>query len=160
MRIAILLLTTVTSLAGAQSRSIDDIHWLVGCWERARPNGKLVERWDAPQGGVMSGIGFSVRDSAVRVNERLRLRFAGDTLIYEARPANQPRAEFRSTSVTASAFVLENPAHDFPQKISYRRIGTDSLHARIEGDRDGKIQPIDYPYRRASADRCVVPSKG
>jgi hypothetical protein len=29
--------------------------------------------------------------------------------------------------------VWSNPKHDFPQVISYRRLGSDSLAARIEG---------------------------
>jgi len=131
---------------------MSDHQWLVGCWERARPNGRLVESWTAPQNGVMTGVGMSIRDTTRRVNERLRLFYRGDTLIYEASPARQPMTEFKSTKISADELVFEDPTHDFPQKISYRRIGADSLFARIEGDKAGQRPPIDYPYKRAACD--------
>jgi CubicO group peptidase (beta-lactamase class C family) len=130
-------------------RSVLDHAWLVGCWERTRANGALVERWTAPVDGVMSGVGMSVRDTARHINERLRLFYRGDTLIFEATPANQPMTEFKSATIAADELVFENPAHDFPQKISYRRVRADSLYARIEGDKAGRRAPIDYPYKRA-----------
>ena len=133
-----------------QGRSVSDHAWLVGCWERARPNGKIIEQWSAPANGIITGIGTSVRDTLRRVNERLRLFYRGDTLIYEASPARQPMTEFKSTKISADELVFEDPTHDFPQKITYRRIGWDSLFARIEGDKAGRQQPIDYPYKRAS----------
>jgi CubicO group peptidase (beta-lactamase class C family) len=144
----------VTAPVGArkQSRSISDQHWLVGCWERARPTGRIVESWTAPANGVMAGVGMSVRDTTRRVNERLRLFYRGDTLIYEASPARQSMNEFKSTKISADELVFEDREHDFPQKITYRRIGADSLFARIEGDRAGRMQPIDYPFKRVACD--------
>jgi len=47
--------------------------------------------------------------------------------------------------------VFENPMHDFPKKVGYRRIGTDSLLAYIEGPRRGNNLRIEFPYSRA---RC------
>lgn len=133
-----------------QGRSISDHAWLVGCWERARPTGRIIEAWMAPVDGVMSGTGTSVRDTTRRVNERLRLFYRGDTLIYEASPARQPMNEFKATRISADELVFEDREHDFPQKITYRRVAPDSLVARIEGDRAGRQAPIDYPFRRAA----------
>lgn len=48
----------------------------------------------------------------------------------------------------ASSVVFENPEHDFPKKIFYRRQGPDSLVAGIEGPRGGLTRTINYPYRR------------
>ncbi|MGH8854313.1 MAG: hypothetical protein ACREWI_08545 [Telluria sp.] len=42
--------------------------------------------------------------------------------------------------------MFENPAHDFPQRIIYRRVGDTGLHARIEGKGKG----IDFPMRRTA----------
>lgn len=135
-----------------QGRSIGDMQWLVGCWERAQPNGRIVESWSAPASGVMAGISTSIRDTTRRVTERLRLFYRGDTLIYEASPARQPRNEFKSTKIASDELVFADPEHDFPQKIVYRRIGADSLLARVEGDRAGRMQPIDYPFKRIACD--------
>jgi hypothetical protein len=42
----------------------------------------------------------------------------------------------------------ERSAHDFPQRVIYRRRGADSLLARVEGMRGGQLRGLDYPYRR------------
>jgi hypothetical protein len=149
---ALLFSLLASAPAGAQSRSISDQQWLIGCWERARPSGRMVEAWSAPVAGVMVGISTSIRDTTLRVLERLRLFYRADTLIYEASPARQPMNEFRSTRISAEELVFEDAAHDFPQKIRYRRIGTDSLLARVEGDRNGRQPPIDYAFKRVGCD--------
>ena len=136
--------------SSAQNRAIADQQWLVGCWERARPTGRMVESWSAPVDGIMAGMSTSVRDTTRRVLERLRLFYRGDTLVYEASPARQPMNEFRSTKISAEELIFEDPEHDFPQKITYRRIGADSLFARVEGDRNGRQQPIDYAFKRVA----------
>jgi hypothetical protein len=43
--------------------------------------------------------------------------------------------------------VFENLAHDFPQRVIYRRCDAD-LCARIEGTVGGQVQGIDWRYRR------------
>jgi hypothetical protein len=48
------------------------------------------------------------------------------------------------------AITFSNPAHDFPQRIIYRRAGADSLHARIEGTRNGQPRGVDYAYVRVA----------
>jgi hypothetical protein len=54
-------------------------------------------------------------------------------------------------AVSDSGFTVENPAHDFPQRISYRKRGADSLLARIEGG----TRDIDFPMRRVA---CGAPA--
>ena len=46
---------------------------------------------------------------------------------------------------------FENAAHDFPQRIIYRKTAG-GLHARIEGLDKGKPRSEDFPYKRVSCD--------
>ena len=80
----------------------------------------------------MLGSSRTVVGGATRGFEHLRLLARGDTLVYTAIPSGQTETDFRSTIVSADSLVFENRAHDFPQRISYRRIGADSLAARVE----------------------------
>jgi hypothetical protein len=58
----------------------------------------------------------------------------GDSdLVLTPRPVGQPPADFSLTKLRPGMAVWSNPRHDFPQVISYRRLGSDSLAARIEG---------------------------
>jgi hypothetical protein len=45
--------------------------------------------------------------------------------------------------------VFENPGHEFPQRIGYRRQGP-SLQAWIEGTKDRQARRVEFPYRRAA----------
>lgn len=137
------------SVAHAQTRSIDDMQWLTGCWERAGSAGRTVEVWSSPADGALLGGSYFVTDSTIRELEQLRLWYSGDTLVYEAHPSSQSRTEFKAGSPGRDEMVFENPAHDFPQRITYRRAGADSLIARIEGDRAGRRQPVTFAFRRA-----------
>ena len=57
---------------------------------------------------------------------------------------------FKQIKSTDSEVIFENPEHDFPQRIIYRRRGADSLIARIEGTRGGQPGGVDFPYRRVA----------
>lgn len=59
-------------------------------------------------------------------------------------------AEFIATLPARDSVVFENPAHDFPQRLIYRSVSSDSLHARIEGTIGGQQRSQLYAYRRLS----------
>jgi hypothetical protein len=125
--------------------------WLAGCWERRSRQGAVtIEMWMPPGGNLMLGASRTVSGGAIREFEQLRLTSPDDTsVVYTALPSGQREASFRSTSVTDSGFTVENPSHDFPQRIIYRRRGADSLVARIEGPgQGGTTRGIDFPMRR------------
>ena len=67
-----------------------------------------------------------------------------------AEPSGQAPADFEASAVSDSLITFENPAHDFPQRVIYRRRGSDSLIARIEGTRNGRVRGVDFPYARAA----------
>ena len=81
----------------------------------------------------MLGGSRTVAGGGVREYEHLHIRAAGDTLVYTAIPARQQQTDFRAVAPQEGVVSFENPAHDFPQKITYRRITADSLVARVEG---------------------------
>jgi hypothetical protein len=122
-----------------------DLAFLTGCWRFER-NGRIVEEhWLAPAGGSLFGVSRTVAGGKTVDFEFLQLRDLPDGLTYIAKPSRQPEARFKMTTKTVDEIVFENPQHDFPQRIRYRRSG-ESLHARIEGTVDGKPRAIDFPY--------------
>jgi hypothetical protein len=142
-------------VTAAQERATtSDLAFMSGCW-RLEANGRTIdEHWLAPAGGSLMGISRTVAEGKTVEYEFLQIRDLPDGLTYIARPSGQPEASFRMLSRTADEIVFENPAHDFPQRIRYRRAGPDALHARIEGTLKGKERSIDFPYRRAA---CTPP---
>ncbi|MEO8634020.1 MAG: DUF6265 family protein [Gemmatimonadales bacterium] len=132
---------------------IDRIAWLTGCWARERPGTLIEEHWMAPRGATMLGLGRTTRDGKLVEYEFIRLSERDGHLAYEAHPSGQASTTFRSSTLTDTMVVFSDPAHDFPQAVGYRRLGSDSLLAWIEGTVNGRSRRIDFPYRRVP---CVV----
>lgn len=158
------LVGTTAALAAvaalAQPSALERAAWLAGCWAReGRAEPGTVEQWMAPAGGVMLGMARTVRGGKVVEHEFLDLR--ADTegrLQYTATPSAQPRASFALLSQTEGELVFENAAHDFPQRIIYRRHADGRLLARIEGVMKGQARAVDFPMRRVACDGPVGPS--
>ena len=147
----VIVLIAMAAAPAAQDDGLAPLRWLAGCWEQRRGERVSLEMWMPPAGGVMLGASRTLVGSALREWEQVRLSMRDGRVIYTASPAGQPTAEFTAAAVSDSGFTVENPAHDFPQRISYRRRGADSLIARIEGTTPSGVRAIDYPMRRA---RC------
>ena len=105
----------------------------------------------APRAGLMLGMGRTVKgNNELADYEQLQIREEQGVLIYTAKPARQPQASFRVTAADGDAVVFENPTHDFPQRISYRRQPDGSLLARIEGELRGQPRAVEFPMRRVA----------
>ena len=133
---------------------IERVSWLTGCWLNTARGAVIEEQWMAPRGGVMVGMGRTVRADTLREYELVLVRDQGSELAYEAHPSGQPTATFRSTVVSDSQVVFRNPDHDYPQEVGYRRLGADSLLAWIDGTVGTRSRRIEFPYRRVS---CGAP---
>ena len=145
-----LFICSLPITGGAPAR-IEQLAWLQGCWTLSSGGRTVEEQWMAPRGGVMLGTGRTVKDGKLVEYEFVVIREREGALVYEAHPSGQPSAEFVSIQVGDSEVVFENKAHDFPQRIGYRRT-TAGIEAWIEGSVGGKSRKIDFPYQRGE---CV-----
>lgn len=148
--LVIALLATAAAPA-AQNEPLAALRWLAGCWELRGGNRAVLEMWMPPEGGVMLGVSRTLVGGTMHDSERLRLAVRDSRVVYTALPAGQAETDFTATTVSDRGFRVENPTHDFPQRIIYTRRGADSLIARIEGNTPGGPRGIDYPMRRV---RC------
>ncbi len=156
MRLTFLLLVAaMASASGAAAQekpaiSIERVAWLQGCWESASPQRTVEEHWMAPRGRSMLGVGRTVRADRLVEYELVVLREQDGQLAYQAHPSGQPSAVFLSKTVGDAEVLFENPTHDFPQRVGYRRDGPDGLLAWIEGTRNGQARRVEFPYRRVA----------
>lgn len=98
----------------------------------------------------MLGSARATRGERTTSVELTVLRLNGDTLVYHAYPVGQAPAVFPAIALDDTGATFANPAHDFPQRIIYRRVGTDSLLARVEGSLRGRETAVDYAMRRVA----------
>ena len=145
--LASLLLATCGGV-GFAAPQVTDLAWLAGCWARQDAEPGSVEVWLEPAGGVMLGMSRTVRGGRTVEHEFLEIReVEPGALGYVAHPSGQAGATFKLLRTGDREVVFENLAHDFPQRILYRRTG-DELAARVEGERNGQIRGFDFPMTR------------
>jgi hypothetical protein len=131
----------------APRASVADLAWMSGRWESVSANGRWTEEsWSAPRGGIMLGYSRSGAGQTLREFELLRIQAGADGVpAYLAQPGGRPPTAFRLTARDGSSAIFENPQHDFPQRIVYRRTG-DRMVATISA-LDGS-NAMSWTYRR------------
>jgi hypothetical protein len=119
----------------APSTAIADLAWIAGDWQTAAGGRSQVEEhWTQPAGRTMIGMGRTIAGGKTTEFEYLRLEQRADAIYYVAHPkARSPGTDFKLTRVSAQEAVFENPQHDFPKRIIYRKNVDGSLTASIDG---------------------------
>ena len=146
-----LLLAACAPLAQAQTDPFAPVAWMAGCWTQTGREAGSMEQWMAPAGGLMLGMARLVKGGRVIEFEFMQLRADADgRLSFIAQPQGRPPTEFKLAGQGDAEAVFENPAHDFPQRVSYRRTAPDQLVARIEGEHNGKVRGIDFAMQRTA----------
>ena len=133
--------------AAPEPVKVDGLGWMSGSWVSEEGERWTQESWTAPRGGMMLGAGSSGRGDTVRDWEHMRI--APDetgALSFWGSPKGAAPVPFRLVSMGPAEAVFENPRHDFPQRIVYRREG-DTLVATISA-RDGS-NAISWRYKKA-----------
>jgi len=137
--------------ASANADPVAPLAWMAGCWEVRTATRVTEEQWMRPAGSSMLGMSRTVAGGALREWESLRVAVVQGRVTYIATPSGQRETPFAATVVSDTLAAFENPTHDFPQRIAYRRIGNDSLVARISATQGGKERGMDIPMKRV---RC------
>jgi hypothetical protein len=147
--VTLMLFTMAAGVFQAPVPTVKDVAWIGGCWDYTRNARHVAENWMAPEGATMMGVSRTVNSGRTTEWEFLIIREGAKGLEYVAKPSGQAEATFSSTRVSANEVVFENPTHDFPTRIIYKRDG-DALVASIEGMLNGQARRIDFPYRKAA----------
>lgn len=146
-----LVLSAGCAASQAQVDAFAPVAWLAGCWSAQGREAGSVEQWMTPAGGVMLGMARTVRNGRAVEFEFMQIRAdAEGRLRFIAQPQGRPPTEFGLLRQAEDEAVFENAAHDFPQRVLYRREAADRLVARIEGLRNGQLRGIDFAMQRTA----------
>ena len=132
--------------AASAATSIADLAWMAGDWRTSAGGAQTTEHWTRPEGGTMIGMGRTIAGGKTVFFEYLRIETRADGIFYVAHPKARPGTDFKLTRLTGQEAVFENPKHDFPKRIIYRKAADGALVARIEGDGTEKEKPQEYRY--------------
>jgi len=148
----LILAAALALQAGAPGQP--DLDWMAGYWLQCEEGREVAELWTTRRGGVLLGLSVTEGRQAFGFEQvRIETTEDGATMQYVAMPrgAQTPTA-FRMSRAGARDVAFDNPAHDYPQRILYRREG-DVLIARTEGANGADGQ--EWRYRRAELnERC------
>lgn len=149
-----ILLASSFSSAHAQDSKPDMrvLAWISGCWENSQGISTVEERWTKLAGESMLGVSRTVKAGKTVAYEFIRIMKQGDDIYYVACPSGQKEAQFKLAKWSEHDATFENPDHDFPQRIVYRKMEDGSLHARIEGTSKGKERGVDFHFQRITCD--------
>ena len=135
-------------LALASGTARADLAWLEGRWCGGDGARRIEESWLPPAGGMLIGMSRTVRDGKVESFEFMRIVVDGDAASFHVQPNGVPPIVFAMEERGEGWIRFANEAHDFPNRIEYRRNG-EGLSAWIAGPgEDGSEVRIPFEYRR------------
>lgn len=119
------LLMSLTALVAATTSDISSLSWLSGAWTQKGADGRWAEEyWTPPRGHIMIGAGLTGQGGKTRSFEHMRIVADGEGRIaFYGMPGGAPAVAFPLVRQEPNLIVFENPAHDYPQRISYRLNG-------------------------------------
>ena len=140
---SLILLTTIST----ENPTLADLSWISGDWQTA-PGARrqIEEHWTTVAGGSMMGVSRTVAGDKTVEFEYLRIEQRAEGIFYVAHPqARCPGTDFKLTSASATEAIFENPQHDFPKRIIYRKTD-DGLTASIDAGEGSK--GMSFVYKR------------
>lgn len=121
----------------AQTDTVDlnDFAWLTGDWQRESAKSITTESWRRVSETAFEGSSSRVSKASGETvfGESLMLAKMGSDIFYIAKVAeNALPIPFKLVNFSKTEAVFENPTHDFPQRIRYRRDGENAFTAIVE----------------------------
>ena len=157
MKNIVLISFTAVFLASCQNKSenkfdkLQKMEWLVGNWEQKLPDGIVSENWTKENDSTYTGKSYFIKEKDTVHLESIVLTQKNETLLYIPTVNGQNNDEpvtFTMTSDAENTFSFENPAHDYPKKITYKKVNSTSLIATISGIQQGKPSQESYPMTK------------
>lgn len=132
------VISLIFLIISCNENKIPQLDFLVGAW---KIDGKeQYEFWEKSQKGGLVGNSFKLVNNEKLTSETLRIKIFGNQLVYGATVLNQndgETIEFILNLENNECLSFEKIDHDFPKKIQYKRISSDSIKVSILGG-DGK----------------------
>ncbi|MCZ4318581.1 DUF6265 family protein [Aequorivita viscosa] len=165
MKKAIVLLTLLviglTSCKNKETESIatdedrfeklKEMHWMLGTWTHETDEQYAQETWSRENDSTFTGYSFIDEEGKVVFAETMALELKSANLyltVASAKEKNKKPVTFKLKSSENGQFIFENKDHDFPQRIIYTSPAKDSLHAWIEGSKNGEVKKMDFYFSK------------
>lgn len=119
--------------------------FLEGTWKTE--SGENYEQWNVLNDNTMKGFSCKMQNGKIVVSEYLDIYKTASEVIYTATVLNQNQGrgiDFKLTK-SDSVFIFENPNHDFPKKIVYKKLSDSELLVQVS---DGIQKSFEYVMKK------------
>lgn len=119
-------------------------NFLQGTWQIE--NKESFEHWDKLNENSLKGFSYKIKNGEIIISEYLNIEKKENDIVYTAFVLNQNEGKGINFKLIQndSAFIFENPDHDFPKIISYQKFAGNKILVSIS---DGK-QKISYKMKK------------
>lgn len=149
--VSVLFLVNPQSMRAQEAGRVQQLRWLLGQWTQSTSRSITHETWEDVGGGVFRGSGrvLSAADRVERSRESLLLAEMADDVYYIAKVKSNPyRVPFKLVDSSAQHAVFENPDHDFPKRLEYRRTEQGGLNVTVS---DGGSKSFVIAFTKGDA---------
>lgn len=150
--LTLILVVSLNSNVFSQNEpDIAKLEWLIGIWVNHTDRVDIYEKWEYRDHTELSGMSYYIKQQDTVVLETIRIVKENDRLFYIPTVANQNNGKpvrFMLKQMTENEVRFENPEHDFPQIITYRLKGSNSLVARISSEDIHNPRVVEFPMDR------------
>ncbi|HYG51268.1 MAG TPA: DUF6265 family protein [Flavobacteriales bacterium] len=137
--------------AKEETVSLNSLNWILGSWKNDSPEISVIEAWEITNDSTWTGMSYGIQKNDTVFSESIVLEKHGKDLFYIPTVKDQNEGkpvEFKMTQMNENEVIFENPRHDFPQKIHYKKISADSVVAEVSGTHNGKPAMELFPMKR------------
>jgi hypothetical protein len=127
----------------------EQMKWMTGTWKINAGSTLIIEQWQIVNDSTLSGKSVLVKNGSDTIpQESIQLLYRNGDWYYVsiARGQNNDQpVSFKVIYTKGTEFISENPVHDFPQRIAYRRI-KNQLFASIEGKNNNRYGKQNFDF--------------
>lgn len=143
---SVFVLFFITTLTAQKNEAFK---WLVGTWKIDTKNGSIVEVWQLKNDSTLQAKSYFVKNNTDTLpEESVELICNNNNWFFiptvNGQNNNKP-VVFKLIFYKGTEFICENPEHDYPQRITYRRI-KNQLFASTEGREKGKYKKQNFDF--------------
>lgn len=150
--ILLLILTFTACKKSDKTAKMIGTDWLIGKWEQKTDQGIASETWEKVNDSTYKGHSFFIKSKDTLHFETMQLNQKGESIFYTSTikgQNNDAPVTFNLSSVTKKQLVFDNPKNEYPRKIVYKQITSDSIIATISGIQQGKPSSESYSMKKS-----------